>query len=135
MAALACAAMGLGCGHGADERESAAILEQVDRLRLADPAEREPLLASLEHTRPKNVVADQARQHCAAAYRALLENLQLTERLKQAVRAAKADAGSRPDDAAVSRDLDAAEKTLATANQEMPQCDQAMAALRLVPQR
>ena len=65
MAALAAAAMDLGCGHGADERESAAILEQVDRLRLADPAEREPLLSTLEKARPKKEVAEQARQHCA----------------------------------------------------------------------
>ena len=135
VAVLALGPTALGCDHGADERETASILEQIDRLRATDPADREAVLTALENARPKNVLAEQARLHCAAAYRALLENLRQTDRLKQMVKAATSDAGPRPAETAVARDLDAAEKTLDTANQEMPRCEQATAALRSAPPR
>jgi hypothetical protein len=61
-----------GCGSKAKERREAESVEtQIERIGLASPADREPLIATLENERYENPRVDKVRLECAAAYRAL----------------------------------------------------------------
>jgi hypothetical protein len=112
-----------GCGRSAEQREATSLLARLERMREADAAEREGLLATLEQQHPQGQTAERARTVCVSAYRALHESTRLEARVRREL--------SSPDPAPTSlADLQKAEDELARAKREMPECDGAIVALR-----
>jgi hypothetical protein len=72
LATLVVLVLAAGCGSkGKERREAERVETQIERIGLASPAEREPLIAALENERYENPRVEKVRLECAAAYRAL----------------------------------------------------------------
>lgn len=127
LAAPALLASLLGCADGRAKSEAAAILRQVDLLRMADNhAKRQPLdqLRALPCTAPDRC---DARDRCAAAFHHHVRGVELSTEVEHALKA-----GIAPD----SRDEIARKLLEASVENEqgqhaMPACEKAVADLRV----
>lgn len=115
------------CGNPHEAAERDAVLRALDALRDApstDLPRRRGLLSALEHTAATVPDALHARDTCVAAYRPLLDGTELQEGIRAEL--AKAD----PAPSLVGRLLEAEAKIKQSAT-VMPDCERAIAALRL----
>ncbi len=60
-----------GCSKNRERSEAERVEMALQRIGLATPAEREPLIAALENERFESPRVEKVRVECAAAYRAL----------------------------------------------------------------
>lgn len=113
----------MGCGPSADKKEARRVVSLIDRIRDAKPEQRKALLDELDRASVKGADARQARQHCASAYRALIEGQRLESEVRQQL------AYPSPSPTLVA-DLAEAERKVDAAATAMPQCNEALGALR-----
>jgi hypothetical protein len=98
-------------------------LLELERMREAEPAAREGLLASLGAAKAQGEAAERARASCVTAYGALHESTRLEAEVRRQL------ASPSPTPTALA-DLQKAEAELERAKAAMPACDGAMVALR-----
>jgi uncharacterized caspase-like protein len=109
----------------AEKREAERIVAAIERVRMAQPDGRGPLLEALEKERADAALAETARSRCAAAYRAMHEARAAMASIEERMASKEGDEALR-----LLADLDAAQAKLTEAEKEMPGCESALRELR-----
>ncbi len=110
----------------AERQEASTMLHALELLQAADQDSRPRLLQALEETPSKGKPAEYARETCVRAYRALDEATRAARALPDGGLPKALDQDARE----LLETLRRADEQLKTANQLLPECREAMQALR-----
>jgi len=111
------------CGPSAEKVEARRVVSLIDRMRKTPPEKRAPLIDAISAETISGDAAIQARDRCAAAYRALHEGTKLESEVRRQL------ALPSPPASAI-ENLARAEAAIRGATEAMPRCNEALAALR-----